>query len=379
MKVIANFEELKGAVVSVGKAAKKKAFTPATVKLEADGRNLTVSVTACGTVDASIKIPCQVMEAGSFVTSFSDINLLSVRKCSGDVHITSNENGQLLLKYRGSKANTVLPLADSPLSPMPVWTEKAEKAILPLDVLKQMARDVIGFTEDNASSGLHAVKLSIGDDEEEGITKVQMVGCDGKSIAIRTAYAAKNGNYAGVVVLLPEDLKTALDIIGDSEGEIELVIDGERLFLSHSETLICMNTLSSSFPNVEAIADSRSMDFKVRMDKAEFLEALSCAIYLQTEERAKNGTEGSVMIQFSENEVGVRSDGISSYSEQLDAETEGVFPGVMLFNTRLLKAMASVCPGDTLEIGGSSAKAPLWMCCGENGEYVYCVLPRMKK
>lgn len=377
MKVKANFEELKAIIVAAGKALKKGTFISApAVKIEAKERKLIVSVS--GTVDVTLSIPADVKESGTFVTGFSDINMLSVRKCGGDVNISSTDSGALLLKYKGSKANTILTQTNTPFNAMQPLEDNIQKVVLPLDSLKKMVRDTICFTESNTASDLHTVKLDISDDIEDGIMKIQMQTCDGKRFALRTVYAAKNGNYTGVVLLQPENLKTAMDIINDDEGDVTVILSGKKFFLQHEDTTICLPTLDKKYPDMSNLIASRAPSFTVKMDKAEFIEALNCVIYLQNENNLKNGTDESVIVQFLDNEIGISSEGVTSYNEKIEAETTGNLPGIMLFNTKLLKDAVSVYPNGILEIGGTHTKAPLWLCAGDHDEYIFCLLPRAR-
>lgn len=109
MKFKTNFKDMREAVVTIGKAVKKN-MSPieiSLVKIEA-GEDY-VELSTNGSIGACVKIQAVVEEAGSFVTSFSGINILSVRKCDGDINASNevNEN-TLVLKYRGGKAWNLL-------------------------------------------------------------------------------------------------------------------------------------------------------------------------------------------------------------------------------------------------------------------------------
>ena len=113
MKFKTNFKDMREAVVTIGKAVKKN-MSPieiSLVKIEACENYVELSTN--GSIGACVKIQAVVEEAGSFVTSFSGINILSVRKCDGDINASNevNEN-TLVLKYRGGKAKTELAAVD---------------------------------------------------------------------------------------------------------------------------------------------------------------------------------------------------------------------------------------------------------------------------
>ena len=100
MKFKTNFKDMREAVVTIGKAVKKN-MSPieiSLVKIEA-GEDY-VELSTNGSIGACVKIQAVVEEAGSFVTSFSGINILSVRKCDGDIN-ASNEVNE---KYNFNKA-----------------------------------------------------------------------------------------------------------------------------------------------------------------------------------------------------------------------------------------------------------------------------------
>ena len=89
MKFKTNFKDMREAVVTIGKAVKKN-MSPieiSLVKIEA-GEDY-VELSTNGSIGACVKIQAVVEEAGSFVTSFSGINILSDRKCDGDINASN--------------------------------------------------------------------------------------------------------------------------------------------------------------------------------------------------------------------------------------------------------------------------------------------------
>ena len=97
MKFKTNFKDMREAVVTIGKAVKKN-MSPieiSLVKIEA-GEDY-VELSTNGSIGACVKIQAVVEEAGSFVTSFSGINILSVRKCDGDINASNEVNENTLV------------------------------------------------------------------------------------------------------------------------------------------------------------------------------------------------------------------------------------------------------------------------------------------
>ena len=189
MKFKTNFKDMREAVVTIGKAVKKN-MSPieiSLVKIEA-GEDY-VELSTNGSIGACVKIQAVVEEAGSFVTSFSGINILSVRKCDGDINASNevNEN-TLVLKYRGGKAKTELAAVDKVFNSVANPTDDCANVSLPYASLKSMCKDTVFAADDNVASDLHAIKMNIMDDTD-GLLKFTLAACDGKSIAVRTAYA----------------------------------------------------------------------------------------------------------------------------------------------------------------------------------------------
>lgn len=380
MKLKVNFEELKTGVIAVGKAIKKSPIVTPLIHLNAVKDALILSVN--GSISASIKIPADVQETGSFLTTFSSINVISVRKCKGDVNISNPSDNTLLLKYRGNKANSLLTKVDNVFTAIPEPKENSQKMELPLEQLAEMTKETIFVTEENMASDLHSLKLDV-EDDEDGIIKFTMTACDGKSLAVRTAYAIKKGDFIGTTLLLPENLKTAVDMFDDKDGNVEIIIDKDKLFFNKENTKLCLKTVSRNFPNMSGLLNSRTCDYKFKVDKREFIEALNCSLYITNEAKIKNGFGSSVTLSFCKDKITIGCVDLSSYKEDIDCESvipdEKELPGTMFFNTTILKEIVSVYPSDVLEIGVNNTKSPMWLCAGEHDEYIYCVMPRVKR
>lgn len=375
MKFKMDLNEMKKGIMTLGKTIKKSALDAPLIKIEALDDNITLS--SNGLIGISMKIPAEVTEAGEFVSTFSSINILSIRKCSGAVTAKpAGENG-LLLKYKGNMANTALTRVQATFTDMPTPSDKAMKVSLPASSLKEMVKETVFVSEDNVNSDLHSLKIDITDDVD-GLLKFVITACDGKSLAVRSAYAVKNGNYTGSILLLPEQFKVALDILGD-DGNIDISIEDGKVFMSYENIHIYFPAVTRNFPDLSALINNKQCSFSVKMDKAEFIEALNCALYLHNEQKTAQGFENSVAISFAENTITVGCVGMSQYEEKITAETNGELPDTVFFNTALLKEIVGNYPSEQVVIGGTNTKSPFWLCCGEHDEYIYCVLPRVRK
>ncbi len=375
MKFKTNFEDLKNAIITIGKAVKRTpSVLPPVVKFTAIDDYVILSTV--GSVGVKVKIPATNVENGSFVTSFVDANVISVRKCLGTVTAKVAEN-IMSLKYKENRANTNLTAIDGVDVEFPIKLDDTPNVTLQIATLKEMFKDVSISFDDNLNSEMHSVKLDILDDVD-GLLKLSMSACDGKSLAIRTAYAVKTGDYTGSVVLLPEQIKTALNILSDDE-DVKILFTQNHMFMEQEGCKVFFPVSTKSFPNIKGVLDTKACTFSAACDKAELVEALSCAMYLQNEHKVQTGKESSVLIGFGEEEISVGITGITSYSEAISAEIKGDSPEAVLFNTGLLKAVVSTYPNERVVIGGSTEKQPFWLCCGEHDEYIYCVMPRNKK
>ena len=170
----------------------------------------------------------------------------------------------------------------------------------------------------------------------------------------------------------------AMAIIDGNES-VTVSIAEKKIFMSAGSVLTVFQEVSKSFPNLASLLNTKACSFSVEVDKAELLEALNCAIYLQNEQKLVNGATTSITFDFKDGQVGVGCAGLTDYSEDLEAKTDGKFPGTVMFNAALLKDIVSIYPSDKVIIGGSDEKSPFWICAGENEEYTYCVLPRFRK
>lgn len=382
MNFKANFVNLKGAVVTIGKAVKKNASPLETplikIKASADGA---VELSTNGNIGCCVEIPAEVSEAGEFVTTFSSINLLSIRKCDGDV-VASNEANEnvLVLKYRGGKAKTALNAVSSIFNPVASVPEECAEVSLPYTSLKNMCKETAFAADDNVTYKLHAVKMNI-EDDVDGLIKFTLTACDGKSIAVRTAYAVKEGGYTGEVLVLPDILKTSLDILDTDEENVMLSFGDGKLFMQAGNVRTCFAVLDKDYPDLSRIINSKNdKTFTVKVNRDELIEALNCASYLHNEQKSSDGVEGSVSLKFEKDSIAVGFTGVTQYAENLDAETEGEIPdATVYFKTSLIKEIIALYPNETVIIGGTTSKNPFWMCCGEHDEYVYCVMPRIQK
>ncbi len=371
MKLKIEFEELRKGVAALNKAANKTQNM--LVKMKAD--NDMLILTAIGTVGVKVSIPAKITESGDFITSFSDLNIVSIRKCIGDCSIVSTENNTMLIKYKGGMAKTVLKKVDDVFIDFPEPSDKSQKIALPMATLKSIAKTVIFASEDNPSSNLHSLKMDILDDED-GLVKLVVTACDGKSLAVRTAYAAKNGDYTGTVLLLPENVKTAIDVITDTDEEVILTFDKDKVFLQQDGRALSLRVLDRSFPDMEGLLKKRNeTTFDAEFSKQEFTESLNCALYLQNTQK-RTGFDSSVVISFNEDNVSVGCINTAEFKEDISAEIKGETPSRMYFNTALLKEIVSVYPSETLKLNGTNEISPLWLCSGNDDEYIFCVLPR---
>lgn len=372
MKFKTNFEELKNAINTIGKGIKKNPIITPTVRLEASGNKLILSSNSG--IGVKVEIPATVKEEGVFISTFSSINIISIRNCTGDVTAESSDS-VLVLKYRGGKAKTVLTAVDENLyTAIPEVPEDAPSVEIPVTTMKQMVKETLFASETEQSSALHSVKMDITDDEE-GLIKLKLSACDRRNIAIRTAYAVKRGTYTGSTVLLPEDLKMAMAIIDGNESVIVSIAE-KKIFMSAGSVLAVFQEVSKEFPNLASLLNAKSCSFSVEVNKSELLETLNCAIYLQNEQKLVNGATTSITFNFKDERIGVGCSGLTDYSEDLEAKTTGSLPGTVMFNASLLKDIVSIYPSERVIIGGSNEKSPFWLCAGENEEYIYCALPR---
>lgn len=371
MKLKIEFEELRRGVSALNKANKGK--TNVLVKMKAEKDNLILASTDA--VAVKIAIPANVTEEGEFVTAFSDLNIVSIRKCIGECSICSTENNTVLIKYKGGMAKTVLKEVDDSFIDFPEPSDGAQKISLPMATLKDIAKTTVFATEDNPSSNLHSLKMDIVDDED-GLIKLVVTACDGKSLAVRTAYAAKNGNYTGSVLLLPESVKVAIDVIADAEDDVNITVDKDKVFMQQDGRVVSLRILDRQFPDMVGLLNKRKeTTFQAELSKQELSDSLNCALYLQNAQK-RTGFESSVVLSFANECISIGCINTACFNENIKAEITGDVPPRMYFNTALLKEVISVYPMDTLKLSGTNERSPLWLCSGDNDEYIFCVLPR---
>lgn len=372
MKFRCNFNDMQEAVVALGKAVKKDRALESQmqlVRLTAAGETLKVAVNK--TIGVEFTLPAKVEEAGEFITSFSSINIITLRNCEGNITGETTDT-VLVLKYKNGKAKSSLPLAAGAFAEIPQPGESATKMVIPLEKLSELYGGT-AFIADAAPEYLHVIKLSVADDDD-GIMKVSMTTCDGKSAGQVTAYCVKKGDFVGDTEVPPERVKLILDILKGKDGEISISFEDNRVYVSADNVRICFPAMDSrNMPDLQKILNIRkSMAFSVQVSRQEFIEAMKCVTYLQP--------DGAAMLAFSGNEVAVGCPGITEYAEKLDAaEVSGEFSAPVLFNAALLKNIAEKIPGEALTIKGLNEKSPFFFPYGENEEYLFCALPRVQR
>lgn len=375
-----NFEELKGAIGLLNKAVKKNPLEVPLIKMEAKATSLVLTVNCSNSIGAEIEIPATVNETGVFVTTFSSVNVISVRNCTGNVTITSPGENSLAMKYKGGKATTSLTAVDTTFNDVAAPDENCTKVALPIASLKEMFKEVEFSTSDDVNKiGVHSVKMDVHEDSD-GLLKFSLSACDGRTIAIRSAYTMQNGNYTGTSLILPEQMKSVLDVLNGDDGDAEISFGNGKVFVSYKNRRTCFQEISASFPNIEGILKEKNCLFTVKISRADMLEALNAVLYIQNELKAAGQTNESVSFEFSKDEVSIGCTGTTQFSEEVPIQTEGeLLESKIYFSASALKEILSCYPNDEVIIGGSTTKAPFWMCCGDNDEYVYCIMPRAMK
>lgn len=373
MKCNIKFEELKKAVQAAGKAIKKSPLEQALIKLEAKGEVLELSVS--GLLGAVIQIPAAVKEEGEFVTSYASINIISVRKDTGTVTMANVDDNTLVLKYK--KAKTVLAKNNTAFADVAQAAENIPSVSIPIADMRKIAKETIFVSDDDPNTNLHALKMDIQDDME-GLIKLTVSACDGKSMAVRTVYAVKDGNYTGSTILLPEQMKAAMDIMQGDEGNIKISIGDSKIFMQYENVRICFPEISKQFPNLSSILKQKNCSFSAKFKKQDLIDALNCAIYLENNQPVATGRASSVELTFEDDGISISCTGLSEYTEKIDAELTGEIDDSALFTSSLLKEIVNMYPSDTVILGGTKSKNPFWMCAGEHDEYIYCIMPKVK-
>ena len=156
MKFKANFEEFKKAITTCGKGLKKGALLTPLIKIEAKEHSLIVSennISGNG-IGIEVTIPAAVEKTGSFVTSFYNANVLSIRNCTGALEGELVGN-MLVLKYKNGLAKTVLVENEMPFNDVASKPADAASASIPLDVFSSMLKDTlpVGMNQSAAQNG----------------------------------------------------------------------------------------------------------------------------------------------------------------------------------------------------------------------------------
>ena len=368
MKFTTDLGEVKKALAAMGKAVKKISIEPALIKMEALEDSLRLSLN--GTVGVQISIPAKVSEQGCFVTSFSSANILTVRHCNSTLNGKSIDENTLLLTYNGGKAKTVLTKSNATFVDIPKPQAEYPQVELQTEAVKKLAKDTLFAACEDTNDMLHAVKLDIADDEE-GILKFVLTAADRRSIAKRTAYAAKNGTYTGSTVLLPEQVKITMDML-DNDGNLTIAFGDGKVFFSQESIMICFQELARKYPNIDSIIQQMNQPFSFKVDKKELLDVLNSVLYLQG---AAGSVGSSLTLQFTDDAVTISYTGNTEYIETLPATITGTFNAPVYFSATMLKEIVTICPNQEVVIGGENPMHPFWMTCGENQEYLYCLMP----
>lgn len=369
MKFEVDFEEFKKAIVTCGKGLKKGSLLTPLIKIEAKGRSIIVSensLTGNG-VGVEVTIPATVKKEGTFVTSFYNANVLSIRSCSGKLEGELTDN-MLVLKYKDGLAKTVLAENETPFTDVMSKPVDAASASIPLDVFSQMLKDTISVgLNQSQTKDTYGMILKI-DEDEDGLLKFSLTASDGYRVARRTVFAVKNGEYIGSAVLAPENLKTVSEVLDGKD--VEISIDNGKAYIKSESVRCVFATLNKKMPNLESLIANRTATYSAEVDKTELLEALNCTIYLQKEQPST-----VALLDFDEDKVSIGCVGLTDYAEVIAAKTSGNKLGKRKVNPAFLKELATCYPGNKVMIASANDnRAPLWMCAGDNEEYVFCVL-----
>lgn len=386
MKFKTNFEEMKKAVAAIGKVAKRNGMDEAFIKIEAKEKFIALSSSGTNststTMGVVITVPAEVDEEGVFIAKMSSINMLTIRKCTGNITAKRSEDNAgapLSLSYRNGMASMSLASVDESkvFINVPDCGEKAVK--LSAEMLKDMCKRVSFAAADDTSEVLHSLRMRIEEDVDE-VLKVSLAACNRITVAVRTAFTVKDEDCCtGEVLILPEHLMTAMDVL-DTDEEVSLYIQENKIQLMANNVRVVLPVMSWKFANIEGILSKRDSSFSVTLNKQELLEALACVRYVSQEHKVSaESFESSVSIKFSEKSVLISNVGMNQYSERIEAKTEGVLPNAVFFNASLLKNVVEAYPSDEITFGGTNANRPFWACCGDNDEYVYCLMPRERK
>lgn len=383
MKFKTDYMKLRGAVATIGKAVKRNGINEMPiVKMEVKGEILELSTN--GNIGCVVQVEAVDSEDGAFVVSFSELNIFSLRKCTGDISASSNDDSNVMtMMYRNGNAKTVLTRVDVVFNDVAKPEENIPKVALPFVNLKKMvAETIFAASREEANAG-YGVQLNIREDED-GLLAFTITCLDGLRVAQRTAYAVKNGDYTGTVIVPPEQFKTMIDIVdaSDDDANIDIAIDADKLYMDYSGKHVCIPVLNKNYPAVQRMIDGEigkdACKFSITVDKRDFIESISCVQYV-LQETGTSGVSSSAMLKFKEKELEIGGIGLSQYGEKIEAETVGDVPEPAYFNPDFLKEAASIYPTDKITIGVIGPKAPIWLCCGDSNEYVYCVLPRKRE
>lgn len=384
MKFEASFEEFKNAVSAAGKVAKRNSMEDALLKIEAKESSVELSTNGQG-LGAIISVKADVSEKGVFVAKVSSINMLTIITCSGDISMKrqeGNPNEPLRITYRNGMANMTLPAVG--LTFNDVSTTQENGVSLPLETLAKMYKDISFAIGDEQQTSYHMIKLNVEEDEEDEILKIVMTSFNGRAMAMRTAFAVKE-SYAGKYecLLQPEYFSTALDILTEDEN-VYLHIDKNRAYLKGANATVCLRLLlETKFPEVAGLVrSSRQTDFSVTVDKAELQGALKCVQYV-TQEHKLEKFSSSVEFSMAGDCATLKNVALSQYTEKLQVTVSGDLPKTLYFDTMLLKNAIDVYPSSKVVISGNKTglnndKSPIWLLCGDNAEYMYCIAPRAK-
>lgn len=384
MKFKANFEDFKNAVSAAGKVAKRNSMEDALLKIEAKESSVELSTNGQG-LGAIISVKADVSEKGVFIAKVSSINMLTIITCSGNISAKrqeGNPNEPLRITYRNGMANMTLPAVS--LTFNDVSTVQETGIALPLETLAKMSKDVSFAIGDEQTTSYHMLKLDVEEDEEDEILKIVMTSFNGRAMARRTAFAVKE-TYAGKYecLLQPEYFNTALDIFAEDEN-VYLYVDESRAYLKGKNATVCLRLLlETKFPEVAGLVkSSRQTNFSITTDKSELQGALKCVQYV-TQEHKLEKFSSSVEFSVAGDCATLKNVALSQYTEKLHVNVMGDLPKTLYFDTMLLKNAIDTYPSSKIVISGNKEgldndKSPIWLLCGDNAEYMYCIAPRAK-
>lgn len=363
MKLICDGFELSEAVNKVMKATAIRSTNPILegIKLKAEDDELILSATDLELsiekkIKADVKIEGETVVAGRF---FAEL----IKKLNNEkIEITKNpDENTIRIKYTDSEGL----IQTMPVSEFPEIKkiESPEYVTLKENDLKQLINmTIFSAAYDDSRPILKGILVEVEDN------KINAVALDGYRMALCTKPVIKT--TANLSFVVPARcLSEVSKILGDSDNEVNILVQKNYILINVDETKIITRLLDGDFINYKQVVPVNTNTIVTISKKylEETVERTSLLARLNKNNLVTFNISETLMLVSSTSDMG-------NIKEKIAVNTKGK-EIVVAFNARYFSECLKNISDEYININFTSPIAPCTITATENSEYLYLILP----